>query len=92
MYILSYLIACKTDLKTSSNPYLILEALMNKLCKLDEMEDIAKIIEKLNYGSITQTQPISNISSAQSQPVQSKDSTKESAVKIPDAISKRKLL
>ncbi len=88
MYILSYLIACKTDLKTSSNPYLILEALMIKLCKLDEMEDIAKIIEKLNYGSITQTQPISNISSAQSQPVQSKDSTKESAVKIPDAISK----
>lgn len=88
MYILSYLIACKTDLKTSSNSYLILEALMIKLCKLDEMEDIAKIIEKLNYGSITQTQPISNISSAQSQPVQSKDSTKESAVKIPDAISK----
>ncbi|MEN6444421.1 MAG: DNA polymerase III subunit gamma/tau, partial [Candidatus Cloacimonas sp.] len=44
MYILSYLIASKTDLRSSSNPYLILEALMIKLCKIDEMEDIATLI------------------------------------------------
>ncbi len=51
MYMMSYLIACKTDLKTSSNPYLILEALMIKLCRMDEMEDVAKLITKLSEGS-----------------------------------------
>lgn len=51
MYMMSYLIACKTDLKTSSNPYLILEALMIKLCRMDEMEDVVKLITKLSEGS-----------------------------------------
>ncbi|MDD2227800.1 MAG: DNA polymerase III subunit gamma/tau [Candidatus Cloacimonetes bacterium] len=50
LYMMSYLIACKTDLKTSSNPYLILEALMIKLCKMDEMEDISSLINKLSFG------------------------------------------
>lgn len=65
MYILSYLIASKTDLRSSSNPYLILEALMIKLCKIDEMEDIATLISDLSYGSIPQTQTVHT----QSQPV-----------------------
>lgn len=59
MYMMSYLIACKTDLKTSSNPYLILEALMIKLCRMDEMEDVAKLITKLSEGS-----PITTTSAA----------------------------
>ncbi len=51
MYIMSYLIASKADLKTSTNPYLILEALMIKLCKLDELDDIAAILNQVKSGN-----------------------------------------
>ncbi len=48
MYMMSFLIASRTDLRSSSNPYLILEALMIKLCKMDEMEDVAALVAKLS--------------------------------------------
>ncbi len=54
MYILSYLIACKTDLRSSNNPYLILEALMIKLCKLDEMENITSLLGKIKMNAFAQ--------------------------------------
>ncbi len=57
LYMMSYLIACKADLKSSSNPYLILEALMIKLCKMDEMEDVAALIGKLSGGQSLSKQP-----------------------------------
>lgn len=52
MYMLSMLVGCRNDLRTSSNPYLIMEAMMIKLCKMDEMDDIAEILAKLSTGSI----------------------------------------
>ncbi|HPM04711.1 MAG TPA: DNA polymerase III subunit gamma/tau, partial [Candidatus Cloacimonas sp.] len=55
LYILSMLIASRADLKSSSNPYLLLEALMIKLCKLDEMEDLAAMINNLGTAG-----PIAN--------------------------------
>lgn len=64
LYMMSFLIACKSDLKTSSNPYLILEAMMIKMCKLDEMEDIATLVTKLSNSSILQTNPPSAKSAA----------------------------
>jgi DNA polymerase-3 subunit gamma/tau len=57
LYMMSYLIACKADLRSSSNPYLILEALMIKLCKMDEMEDIASLISKLSGAQTYVNQP-----------------------------------
>jgi len=48
LYILSFLITARNEMRTSSNPYLILEALMIKLCKLDEMNDVAKIVANLS--------------------------------------------
>ena len=53
MYIMSYLIASKQDLKSSSNPYLILEALMIKLCKLDELDDIAAMLSQIKNGVVS---------------------------------------
>ncbi|MCK9309490.1 MAG: DNA polymerase III subunit gamma/tau [Candidatus Cloacimonetes bacterium] len=67
LYMMSYLIACKADLKSSSNPYLILEALMIKLCKMDEMEDISSLINKLSFAvtsPIPQTKPANPTKSA----------------------------
>ena len=69
LYILSYLIACRNDLRGSSNPYLILEALMIKLCKLDEMEDIASLIGKININAFAQ--PVSMASPTTAKTIQS---------------------
>lgn len=55
MYMMSFLIQTKADLKTSANPYLILEVVMIKLCKMDEMEEIGKLISRL--GTLSQPAP-----------------------------------
>ncbi|HNT52998.1 MAG TPA: DNA polymerase III subunit gamma/tau, partial [Candidatus Syntrophosphaera sp.] len=58
LYIQSYLLQARGELRGSGNPYLILEMLMIKLCKLDEMQDIAELItklDKLNTGQIPPT-------------------------------------
>lgn len=52
MYMLSMLVGCRNDLRTSSNPYLIMEAMMIKLCKMDEMDDIAELLARLSQGSL----------------------------------------
>lgn len=50
LYIMSQLIQTRNDIRLSNNPYLIIEAMMIKLCKLDEIEDVAKLIAKLSSG------------------------------------------
>lgn len=68
MYMMSFLIASRADIRSSSNPYLIMEALMIKLCKLDEMEDIAALVSKLNLPSAPlQTQAQSSAPKPQTQ-------------------------
>jgi len=57
MYMMSFLIASRADLRSSSNPYLILEALMIKLCKIDEMEDVAALVSKLSTNTALVTKP-----------------------------------
>ncbi|MDD2331358.1 MAG: DNA polymerase III subunit gamma/tau [Candidatus Cloacimonetes bacterium] len=47
-YIISVLIQTKQDIKTSGNPYLILEVVMLKLTKIEDMEDISKILNRLD--------------------------------------------
>jgi len=88
LYILSYLITCRNDLRGSSNPYLILEALMIKLCKLDEMEDITAIIGKLNSGIFTQSQPVIYSSSTYHQPTPGMSSSSEDTNKATETILK----
>ncbi len=48
MYIMSILTQTRNEIKSSGNPYLIFEMTMIKLCQLDEMEDISRIINKLS--------------------------------------------
>lgn len=56
LYMMSFLISTRNEIRSSSNPYLILEALMIKLCKLDEMEDIAGMLK----GTAINTQAVSS--------------------------------
>lgn len=62
LYIISSLMQVRTEIKSSSNPYLILEIALIKLSKMDEMDDLANIIELINtrgigsMGSQTQSQ------------------------------------
>jgi DNA polymerase-3 subunit gamma/tau len=51
LYIMSMLMQARTEIKSSGNPYLIFELMMLKLCKLDEMEDVAQLIAKLSSGA-----------------------------------------
>lgn len=53
LYIMSMLMQTRNEMKSSGNPYLILEMMMLKLCKLDEMEDLAQLIAKLSSGSFS---------------------------------------
>ncbi len=48
MYITNYLIQTKIDIRTSLNPQLILEVVMIKLSRMDEMNDLSEIIGVLD--------------------------------------------
>lgn len=58
LYIMSCLIQTKADIRTSSNPQLILEVVMIKLCKLEEMDELSQILAKLD--KIKFAAPVSN--------------------------------
>jgi DNA polymerase-3 subunit gamma/tau len=47
IYLMNYLMQSKVEIKGSANPYLVLEMVMIKLCKMDEMEDISSLIASL---------------------------------------------
>jgi len=48
MYMTTILIQTRQDIKTSSNPILILEVTMIKLSRMDIMDDISQLVSKLN--------------------------------------------
>ncbi len=50
LYVVSQLIKTKNDIKQSGNPYLLIEAMMIKLSRMDEMEDVGVLIESLKHG------------------------------------------
>lgn len=47
LYIMSQLMQTKADIRISSNPYLLIEAMMIKLSRLDEIDEISELIAKL---------------------------------------------
>ncbi len=53
LYVMSMLLQARNEIKSSGNPYLIFELMMLKLCKLDEMEDVAKLIANLSSGAVS---------------------------------------
>ncbi len=50
MYIMSQLMQTRLDIRQSNNPYLLIEATMIKLSRLDEIEDISRLINSLKQG------------------------------------------
>lgn len=63
LYIVSQLIKTKNDIRQSGNPYLLIEALMIKLSRMAEMEDVGALIEAIKRGGVTTTAP--SVSKAQ---------------------------
>ncbi|MDD3534105.1 MAG: DNA polymerase III subunit gamma/tau, partial [Candidatus Cloacimonetes bacterium] len=47
LYIMSQLMQTKTDIRLSNNPYLLIEAMMIKLSRLDEINEISELIASL---------------------------------------------
>lgn len=62
MYITNYLIQTKIDIRTSLNPQLILEVVMIKLSRMDEMNDLSEIIGVLDALKGAAPIPVSNAS------------------------------
>lgn len=48
LYMMSYLIQTRNEVKSSGNPYLILEMVLIKLCRMDDMEDVSEALLRLN--------------------------------------------
>lgn len=57
LYVISALIQARQDLKSSPNPQLLLEVLMLKLCRMDEMNEISDLIEMLKSGAAISAAP-----------------------------------
>lgn len=57
LYIMSYMMQARNDIKTSTNPYLILEMVMIKLCRMDDMEDIAGMLRQVKSGATPAVSP-----------------------------------
>jgi len=53
LYIISALMQCKQDIRSSTNPQLILEVVLIKLSRMDEMNEISQIITKLDSIKIS---------------------------------------
>lgn len=51
LYIIGQIVKAIGDLKLSSNPYLLIEALMIRLSRMDEMLDISTLIETMRSGA-----------------------------------------
>ncbi len=52
MYIMSLLIQARSDIKTSSNPNLILEMVMIKLSRMEDMQDIGTLLDMLKTNPV----------------------------------------
>jgi DNA polymerase-3 subunit gamma/tau len=53
LYIMSQLVQTRNDIRISNNPYLLIEATMIKLARLDEIDDISRLIAQIKQGGTT---------------------------------------
>ncbi len=51
LYLMAVLIKTKTEIKYFSNPVLLVEMTFIKLCKMEEMASISKLLENWNYSA-----------------------------------------
>jgi len=94
LYMMSGLMQARNEIKSSVNPYLIMEMLMIRLCKMDEMEDLGRLINKISklgpgQPVIRQEKPVERpVPEAKSAPVRASEPPRQSA---PPKIQKVKL-
>lgn len=73
LYIMSQLMQTKNDIRVSGNPYLLIEATMIKLSRLDEISDVANLICELQKGGISgpaaQSAPVPKAKPEQTRPI-----------------------
>lgn len=50
LYIMSQLVQTRSDIRMSNNPYLLIEATMIKLSRLDEIDEVSNLIASLKQG------------------------------------------
>ncbi|HQQ67799.1 MAG TPA: DNA polymerase III subunit gamma/tau [Candidatus Cloacimonadota bacterium] len=53
LYVMSQLMQTRADIRLSGNPYLLIEATMIKLARLEEISDIAQLIKDLQKGGVS---------------------------------------
>ncbi len=89
MYMMSFLMHARGELKSSGNPYLILEMLMLKFCQLDEIEDVASILESLGKGgkSLPQRSEAPKPAPRQAAPVSPAESQPQPVTRAPEPVS-----
>lgn len=51
LYLVSTLIQARNEIRTSSNPQLLLEVLMLRLCKIEEMSEVTELIKLVQNGA-----------------------------------------
>ena len=66
IYMMNYLVQTRNDLKSSGNPYLIMEMVMLKLCKMEDMADLSQILA--NLGNLKSGMVLTDTPGAVSQP------------------------
>lgn len=69
LYIISALMQCKQDVRSSTNPQLIMEVVLIKLSRMDEMNEISQIISQLDKIKVSSSpQPGSSPTRANPEP------------------------
>jgi len=84
MYIMSMLIQTRNEMRSSSNPFLILEVAMIKLSKMDEMDDLEELIAKLGKGQFSSATVLSDKTLKQQTPAPNPSPAKE--IPVPEPI------
>lgn len=74
LYIISSLVQVKREIKTSSNPYFILEVALIKLSKMDSMQDLAKVLETIKSGDYVPSVSMASVNVA-SKPLSTSSNT-----------------
>lgn len=69
LYIMSQLVQTRNDIRQSNNPYLLIEATMIKLSRLDEIDEVSTLIASLKQGGLSPAENPRILPKAESKPL-----------------------
>ncbi|MDD3535552.1 MAG: DNA polymerase III subunit gamma/tau [Candidatus Cloacimonetes bacterium] len=85
MYIMNQLMQTRSDIRISHNPYLLIEATMIKLAHIDEITDIAALIQGLKLGGFGSGSPAPARTAPKPNPTMPKAPIYQAAATMPPA-------